>query len=629
MTKDTLRKSTASLPQDAFGHSRDLLLALSRAAQSTQRAHTVEEVYQAVGRQIKFLGGDVSLLIVEEDPGQLVIAYTSYELSFLQRAEKFLGFSALGYRFAVSPDGVFARSMADGKTTYVESTKEYTAAMLPKSLRLMVEQVMRILKVKQGIFAPLCMDAEKLGVMVFTGSFLTEDDVPVMESFAAQIAVSLHNVRLTQQMQNELSTRKQMEEKLRQSEERYRSLFDNMMDGIYRSTHAGKFVDVNAAMIKMFGYSSREEMLAVDIKKELYFSPEERGSHILDTGQEEIEVYRMRRKDGSEIWVEDHGHYVHDEQGNILYHEGMLRDVTVRKKAEDNVLLQNAALEAAANAIAITDITGRLQWVNRAWVALTGYSKEESIGRNVRIIKSGKHDQTFYKKMWDTILRGKVWRGELVNRRKDGSLYDEEETITPVLDNQGNVTHFIAIKLDITERKRAEANLELLARTDALTGINNRRHLFELAVHEFEVARRYGHPLSVIMLDLDHFKDVNDTFGHAVGDQILQNVTQVARSQLRDVDLIGRYGGEEFVIILPVTSARQASLVAERIRGGVENLRIETDKGPASVTLSLGIAEMFHAPQDGSVDDMIRRADEALYAAKKAGRNCIAIFEAG
>ncbi len=118
------------------------------------------------------------------------------------------------------------------------------------------------------------------------------------------------------------------------AEDRYQSLFDRIMDGIYRSTHAGKFVDVNPAMVKMFGYSSKEEMQSIDIKKELYFAPEERGSHILDTGQEETEVYRMRRKDGSEIWVEDHGWYVHDEQGNIIYHEGILRDVTERKRAQ-------------------------------------------------------------------------------------------------------------------------------------------------------------------------------------------------------------------------------------------------------------------------------------------------------
>jgi PAS domain S-box-containing protein len=128
--------------------------------------------------------------------------------------------------------------------------------------------------------------------------------------------------------------RRQAEEALRESEERFRSLFDRMLDGIYRSTHEGRFVDINPAMVRMFGYSSREEMLAVDIKSELYFSPEERGSHLLDTGQEEVDVYRMRRKDGSEIWVEDRGSYVHDEQGNIIYHEGILRDVTQRKKDE-------------------------------------------------------------------------------------------------------------------------------------------------------------------------------------------------------------------------------------------------------------------------------------------------------
>jgi diguanylate cyclase (GGDEF)-like protein/PAS domain S-box-containing protein len=530
-------------------------------------------------------------------------------------------------------------------------------------------------------------------------------------------------------------------------------------------------------MVKLFGYSSREELLAVDIKKDLYFAPEDRSSQFLDTEQEEVDVYHMRRKDGSEIWVEGHGYYVHNEKGDIQYHEGMLRDITARKLAEEelresesqlrvlfeqmavgvarietptgkfvqinqkycdivgysraemesldfqsithpqdlqadlgnmerlksgeiqnftmekryvhkngsivwvtltvspmwqagampdfhiaivqditarklaeeNSLLQSAALEAAANAIAITDKKGVIQWVNLAWVTLTGYSKEESIGQNTRVLKSKKHDVPFYKNMWETILAGKVWRGELVNRRKDGSLYSEEETITPVLDKQGNVKNFIAIKLDITMRKQREeelrlareelemVNLELrfafeheqhLAHTDMLTGVNNRRYLFELAEHEFDVARRYGQPLSIIMFDLDHFKLINDTFGHALGDQMLQLVTQVTCSQLRDVDLIGRYGGEEFVIVLPVTSAVQAYLLAERIRSGVTALRVENDKGAATVTLSIGIAEMIHEPQDKSVEDVIHRADEAMYAAKQAGRNRTVIFDA-
>jgi len=770
------KKSPKKLAPDALGHSRDVLLALSRAAQSIQRARTAEEVYHAVGDQIKSLGGEVSLFMVNDDRQSLTVVHTSYAPGLIRRVEKMIGDSVIGYRFALAPKSKYTRNIVTGKTVYVQWAKKYVLAILPQSLHLLVEHLMNILKVEQGIFAPLRMDDDTLGLMIVSSLSLNKGDVPAIESFAGQVAVSLHNVRLAQQMQNELSARKQADDELRKSEERYHALFDRMVDGFYRSTHAGNFLDVNPAMVKMFGYSSKEEMLAVDIKKDLYFSPEERGSHILDTGQEEVDVYHMKRKDGSEILVEDHGYYMHDEQGAILFHEGILRDITARIQAEKelresesqlrvlfeqmavgvarinthtgkfiqvnqkdcdivgyscqemealdfqsithpddlqsdldnmerlksgvireytmekrlihkngsivwveltvspmwaagaipdfhiaivqditarrqmeyNSLLQIAALEAAANAIAITDKKGTIQWVNPAWTDLTGYSKEESIGQNARIIKSEKHDAAFYKKMWDTILAGKVWRGELVNRRKDGSLYYEEETITPVLNNHGEVTNFIAIKLNISKRKQADddlrlakeklerANLELkfafehaqqLAHTDVLTGVNNRRYLFELAEHEFDVARRYQQPLSMIMFDLDHFKHINDTFGHATGDQMLERVTQVACSQLRDVDFIGRYGGEEFVIVLPVTDAQQAYLLAERIRAGVEALGLDTEKGIASVTLSIGIAEILHAPQDESVENIIHRADEALYAAKQAGRNRTVIFD--
>ena len=155
------------------------------------------------------------------------------------------------------------------------------------------------------------------------------------ETSVYPIADAEGNVSRLAIFEKDISERKRSDEELRQTVESYRSSFDRMLDGIYRSTHDGRFVDVNPAFVKMFGYSSRQEMLdIVDIKKELYFSPEERGSHFLDTGQEEVEVFRMRRKDGSEIWVEDHGRYVHDEHGNIIYHEGLLRDITERRRLE-------------------------------------------------------------------------------------------------------------------------------------------------------------------------------------------------------------------------------------------------------------------------------------------------------
>jgi len=325
----------------------------------------------------------------------------------------------------------------------------------------------------------------------------------------------------------DITVRKQVEAELRNSEERYRTLFDSMMDGIYRSTHEGRFVDVNPAMVRMFGYSSREEMLAVDIKKDLYFSPQERGSHILDTGQEEIEVYRMRRKDGSEIWVEDHGHYVHDAQGNILYHEGMLRDITARQRAEVELIQAKEALEA-------------------------------------------------------------------------------------------------------THKELAEAFIreQQLARIDMLTGVNNRRHLFELAAHEFNIAARYSLPLSVLMYDVDDFKLINDNFGHAIGDQALQWLTQVVLGQLRQADIFGRYGGDEFIILLPQTDAKEARILGGRIRSSVASMTLETNKGGLSLTISLGIAGMLHmkAATD-SLEDLLQRADQALYAAKQAGRNRTVVYD--
>jgi diguanylate cyclase (GGDEF)-like protein len=167
-----------------------------------------------------------------------------------------------------------------------------------------------------------------------------------------------------------------------------------------------------------------------------------------------------------------------------------------------------------------------------------------------------------------------------------------------------------------------------LAHTDALTGIYNRRYLYQLAGREFDIAMRYQHPLSVIMFDIDHFKNINDTFGHMAGDHILQQVTGIARAELRSADVIGRYGGEEFVIILPMTNAKQAYSLAERIRKKVEALRIQPDKADASVTLSIGISEIYHAAQNKSVDHLIRSADEAMYDAKHAGRNCTRIKKA-
>jgi diguanylate cyclase (GGDEF)-like protein len=176
------------------------------------------------------------------------------------------------------------------------------------------------------------------------------------------------------------------------------------------------------------------------------------------------------------------------------------------------------------------------------------------------------------------------------------------------------------------------ADLEIIAGTDGLTGINNHRTLLKLAEREFDVAMRYQPPLSMMFFDIDHFKQVNDTFGHAIGDDALKTTIQTVCSKLRSADLIGRYGGDEFVILLPQTSAQDALPLADRIHTSIAAMRLDTDRGPLALSISIGIAQTIHDDnpdpmQLDTVESLLKRSDQALYAAKQAGRNCTRIYE--
>jgi diguanylate cyclase (GGDEF)-like protein len=225
---------------------------------------------------------------------------------------------------------------------------------------------------------------------------------------------------------------------------------------------------------------------------------------------------------------------------------------------------------------------------------------------------------------------------------RDGRLHSVESKITIIRDEYGKPTSILGQDRDITERKLLEkaleaVNIELkkalereqqLARTDPLTGVNNRRSLFELAEREIEFAERYQHPFSIIMFDIDHFKKVNDTYGHDMGDRVLRLVAETASAELRASDVIGRFGGEEFMILLPMTNLNQAYLLAERIRTSMLSLLTLSDKGNISITLSLGVVEIDHEKKLETMDELFSHADMAMYKAKSAGRNRTVIFGA-
>jgi diguanylate cyclase (GGDEF)-like protein/PAS domain S-box-containing protein len=301
--------------------------------------------------------------------------------------------------------------------------------------------------------------------------------------------------------------------------------------------------------------------------------------------------------------------------------------------------LQSKALDATANGIVIADVNGNIVWANPAVTQLTGYSLVELLGQNPRLLKSGKLGLEFYQEMWETILDGRVWHGDVINRRKDGSLYYEEMTITPVRSEDGTcITHFIAIKQDVTTRREVERKLQetialqqetearLLELTirDSLTGLFNRSHFFELAQVEFDRADRYMNDLSVIMIDVDHFKHINDHYGHLNGDLVLETVARLARESLRNIDIIGRYGGDEFVALLPQTTIKGAFQAAERLRVRIVETPIPAQDQIINVTASLGVA--LYDVQCATLEQLFDRADQMLYQSKSSGRNRVSLW---
>ena len=286
--------------------------------------------------------------------------------------------------------------------------------------------------------------------------------------------------------------------------------------------------------------------------------------------------------------------------------------------------LQKAAIESAANAIFITNKAGVIVWANPAFEVLTGHPVDEVLGSNPRVLKSGEQDDKFYRDLWRTLLKGEVWQGRVTNRHKSGGLYTAEQTITPILDGDGVVTHFVAIHEDITARLASEERIAHMALHDFLTDLPNRYALDRRLDIELIRARRLGTRVAVLLIDFDNFKEVNDTFGHSAGDELLVAVGQRLTRTLRDVDMICRLGGDEFAVVQPdIASRRNAANLAERLlRAFVETF----DVGSQEISVSASIGVSVSNRDSTSKSEFVKEADLALYRAKSEGRNTYRFF---
>ncbi len=294
-----------------------------------------------------------------------------------------------------------------------------------------------------------------------------------------------------------------------------------------------------------------------------------------------------------------------------------------RAQTESWLSKLSQAVEQSPNTIVITDLKANIEYANAAFTKATGYSLAEAKGKNPRILHSGKTPQATYDEMWLHLAAGETWKGEFTNRRKDGTEYIESVMISPVRQADGQVTNYLAIKEDITEQKRAEARIQQLAHFDFLTGLPNQILLKNRVKLAIQIAQRSGTQLAVMFLDLDHFKNINDTLGHRIGDELLIQLAARLKSLVREEDTLSRLGGDEFILVLPGTGADGAAHVADKLLETVARI-YHIEQYELVVTPSIGISIY---PDDGlDFEKLYQNSDVAMYRAKQDGRNSFRFF---
>ena len=287
---------------------------------------------------------------------------------------------------------------------------------------------------------------------------------------------------------------------------------------------------------------------------------------------------------------------------------------------QQELRLMQAAMSNAANAMFITRCDGVIEWLNEALSRYSGYTSAELTGANPRIFNSGLHPQSFWSEMWTTIQNGKHWRGEIVNRTKTGELYTVAQSISPLYDGKGELTHFLAVQQDISEKKRLEEEIHYLAYHDPLTHLPNRMLFRDRVQQAIAQAQRAHARLAVMFIDLDGFKAVNDMHGHNNGDCLLELVAERIRLCVRAGDTVARLGGDEFTVLLRDVKDRESiEGVAKKLLDIAVQPYMLDSEIPATVSFSIGTSIY---PEDGeSFDALLSRADQAMYKAKQGGKN--------
>ncbi|WP_151670051.1 bifunctional diguanylate cyclase/phosphodiesterase [Nitrincola schmidtii] len=343
-----------------------------------------------------------------------------------------------------------------------------------------------------------------------------------------------------------------------------------------------------------------------------------------------------RNSHGDDIHVDTKVASIKDDNGNVTHYIGIMNDVTERKSflkqlEEKNLKLSQLAtvFSHAQEAIMLCSCDGKILDVNTSFTKITGYEANEVIGKTPRILNSGYHSASFYNQMWASIINDGHWHGEIRNRRKNGEIFVEYLTITTVRDESNNVLHYVSMFTDITIEKTQEEKLKYLAYYDLLTGLPNRRLLMDRLEKSISQCDRHKRLMCLAFIDLDGFKQVNDSFGHNEGDNLLIFISKELSSNLRDSDTLARFGGDEFVaLITDFNDLNDIHIILDRMITSSTSDFYTKDLTKINVSASIG-ATVYPQVEQGDVKKLLHQADQAMYKAKSSGKNKYVIYQHG
>ncbi|MFZ2162484.1 MAG: EAL domain-containing protein [Sideroxyarcus sp.] len=424
-------------------------------------------------------------------------------------------------------------------------------------------------------------------------------------------------------MIEDITERKRTEQALRESEDRFRSIFANALDGILLAdAKTKKFIMANPAMERMLGYD-RDELLCLgleDIHQEQDISANVEQFEKMTRGETTLAVgIPVKRKDGSIFYADIKGSSLNI--GTRPCMMGVFRDISERNKSEAALRQAAAVFESSHDGIMITDPDAHILAVNRSFQTITGYSEAEVLGKNPNLLQSGRHKKDFYQSMWAEIRANGYWQGDIWNRRKNGETFPAWLTISAVHNDLGDITRYVGVFSDLSQLKNSETQLEHLAHYDPLTDLPNRLLVLSHLNHTLSRAQRHHVQAGVLYLDLDRFKNVNESLGYPVGDELLVSLAERLTMHMRSEDMLARMGGDEFLLVLEhINEPEDAAVVARSLLELLaQPFVLSSGEQEIFIGASIGIS-IF--PNDGSsADQLIRYADAAMHQAKQQGRN--------